>query len=141
MFTLTATANDIELALKDLHTLAATGERNDARHTGELLLALYEGESYPLNLQDFANLCPTRMRQAMQLLTFLMITGTSLSKFISEEAMREVEDNLSILRCHGFMAASIEKTPGRNPLPPNGQRPKPPAPPPARDGFEWRKTS
>lgn len=107
MLKLTATANDIEFALKDLHALAATGERNDARHAGELLLALYEGESYPLNLQDFANLCPTRMRQAMQLLTFLMITGTSLSKFISEEAMHAVEDNLSILRCEGFMAAKV----------------------------------
>lgn len=107
MFTLTATANDIEFALKELHRLAATGERNDARHAGELLLALYEGESYPLNLQDFANLCPTRMRQAMQLLTFLMITGTSLKKFISEEAMHKVEDNLSILRCQGFMAEKV----------------------------------
>tara|TARA_R110000824_G_scaffold131734_2_gene293991 strand:- start:140 stop:613 length:474 start_codon:yes stop_codon:yes gene_type:complete len=107
MFTLTATANDIELALRDLHTLAATGERNDARHAGELLLALYEGESYPLNLQDFANLCPTRMRQAMQLLTFLMITGSSLNKYISKEAMHAVEDNLSILRCEGFMAEKV----------------------------------
>ena len=79
MFTLTATANDIELALRDLHTLAATGERND----------------------------PTRMRQAMQLLTFLMITGSSLNKYISKEAMHAVEDNLSILRCEGFMAEKV----------------------------------
>ena len=122
MFTLTATANDIELALRDLHTLAATGERNDARHAGELLMALYEGERYPINLQDFANLCPTRMRQAMQLLTFLMITGTSLSKFISKEAMHAVEDNLSVLRCQGFMAEKVASF----------KRPEPPTPPPAR---------
>ncbi|WP_417500768.1 hypothetical protein [Marinobacter sp.] len=122
MITLTATANDIERALQDLHTLAANGEHNDARHAGEFLLALYEGDSYPLNLQDFANLCPTVMRQAMQLLTFLMITGTSLNKFISDEAMEAVRDNLSILRCQGFMAEKVSSF----------QRPEPPAPPPAR---------
>lgn len=112
MLTLTASANDIERALAELHALAANGEHSDARHAGELLLALYEGENYPLNLQDFASLCPARMRQAMQLLTFLMITGTSLNKFISAEAMQEVENNLSVLNCQGYIttrAANCEQ--------------------------------
>jgi|GEM_PF-2060328 len=103
MITLTATANDIELALKDLQTLAAHGEHSDARHAAEFLMALYEGDRYPLNLQDFANLCPLTMRKAMQLLTFLMITGTTLDKFISAEAMHAVENNLNVLNCQGFI--------------------------------------
>ena len=132
MITLHASANDIERALHELQHLAANGEGSDARHTGEFLLALYAGDENPLNLQDFANLCPSRMHQALQLLAFLMTTGTSLDRFISEEAIDQVKDNLSAIRCEGFLPASIAKRPERNPPPPTGRRPKPPPSPPPR---------
>ena len=109
MITLHASANDIERALHELQHLAANGEGSDARHTGEFLLALYQGHENPLDLQDFANLCPTRMHQALQLLTFLMTTGTELNKFISEEAMDQVKDNLSTLNCKSFITKLNEK--------------------------------
>lgn len=98
MFTLTASATDIEHALNELHQLASTGELSDARHAGEFLMALHDGHSHPLNLQDFASLCPLRMRQAMQLLTFLMLHGSPLNKFIGEEAMDQVKANLRNLQ-------------------------------------------
>jgi len=122
MITLHASANDIERALHELQHLAANGEGSDARHTGEFLLALYAGDENPLNLQDFANLCPTRMHQALQLLAFLMTTGTSLDRFISEEAIDQVKDNLSAIRCEGFVPTPVRSI----------TRPEPPAPPKAR---------
>lgn len=105
MITMHATANDIERALHELQHLAANGEGSDARHAAQFLMALYEGHAYPLDLQDFANLCPERMRQALQLLTFLLTSGTSLDKFVSAEAMDQVKDNLSALRCQGFISS------------------------------------
>ena len=42
------------------------------------------------------------MRQALQLFTFLMTTGTSLKKFMSSEAIDQVADNLSRLNCQSY---------------------------------------
>lgn len=99
MITIHATANDIERALNELHQLASTGTSSDARHAGNFLLALWDGDLNPLNLREFQYLEPALMRQALQLFTFLMTTGTSLQKFMSSEAIDQVADNLSTLNC------------------------------------------
>lgn len=97
MLTLHASANDIERALNELHHLASQGEGTDAREAASLLLALWDSDRYPLNLQDFQYLCPMHMQQSLRLFVFLMTTGTPLKKFISDEAMTEVETNLARL--------------------------------------------
>lgn len=127
MMTLTASANDIERALQDLHHLATTGADNDARNAAQFLLALWDGDLHPLNLQDFRFLTPQPMRQALQLFTFLMTTGTGLQKFMSEEAISQVADNLRALNGPGINSGDYG----------NGSsgamaRSAPPAPPAAR---------
>lgn len=102
MITMRATANDIERALRDLHELAANGEDSDARHAGQFLLALWDGDLNPLNLREFKYLEPRYMRQALQLFTFLMTTGTDLQKFMGAEAIDRVADNLSTLNCQSY---------------------------------------
>lgn len=104
MITLKASANDIERALHELHELASSGTGSDARHAGNFLLALWDGELNPLNVSDFQYLDPNYMRQALQLFTFLMTTGTSLKKFMSAEAIDQVAENLSTLNCQGFIS-------------------------------------
>lgn len=104
MITLKVSANDIERALHELHELASNGTSSDARHAGNFLLALWDGDLNPLNLSEFQYLDPNRMRQALQLFTFLMTTGTSLKKFVSAEAIDQVADNLSTLNCQGFIS-------------------------------------
>ncbi|MCK7547164.1 hypothetical protein ACFQGA_09415 [Marinobacter koreensis] len=104
MITLKASANDIERALHELHELASSGTGSDARHAGNFLLALWDGELNPLNVSEFQYLDPNRMRQALQLFTFLMTTGTSLKKFMSAEAIDQVADNLSTLNCQSFIS-------------------------------------
>ncbi|NWO05792.1 MAG: hypothetical protein HLX50_08895 [Alteromonadaceae bacterium] len=96
MITLKASANDIEQALHDLHRLATTHTDSDARNAGRFLLALWDGDLNPLNVQEFQYLDPHHMRRALQLFTFLMTTGTSLQKFMSEEAIGQVVENLGI---------------------------------------------
>ena len=96
MITLKASANDIEQALHDLHRLATTHTDSDARNAGRFLLALWDGDLNPLNVQEFQYLDPHHMRRALQLFTFLMTTGTSLQKFMSEEAIGQVAENLGI---------------------------------------------
>jgi len=113
MLTLKASANDIERALNELHHTASTGTSSDARHAGNFLLALWDSDHFPLHLQDFQYLNPALMRQAMQLLAFLMTTGTRLEKFISAEAMDQVADNLSTLNCQDFLSQNIGKTMAR----------------------------
>lgn len=102
MITLKASANDIELALHELHELASSGTGSDARHAGNFLLALWDGELNPLNVSEFQYLDPNHMRQALQLFTFLMTTGTGLKKFMSSEAIDQVADNLSRLNCQSY---------------------------------------
>jgi hypothetical protein len=102
MITMRATANDIERALRDLHDLAANGNCSDARHAGQFLLALWDGDLNPLNLREFKYLEPRYMRQALQLFTFLMTTGTDLQKFMGAEAIDRVADNLSTLNCQSY---------------------------------------
>lgn len=104
MITIHATANDIERALNELHQLASTGTSSDARHAGNFLLALWDGDLNPLNLREFQYLEPALMRKALQLFTFLMTTGTSLQKFMSSEAIDQVADNLSTLNCQSFIS-------------------------------------
>lgn len=122
MITLKASANDIERALHELHHLASTGTGSDARHAGEFLLALWDGDSYPLNIQEFQYLSPSTMRQALQLFTFLMTTGTSLQKFMSTEAITQVEDHLRTLNHKGFFNGVTRMF----------RRPEPPQAPAAR---------
>lgn len=102
MIVIHATANDIERALHELHDLAAHGTCSNAHHAGNFLLALWDGDANPLNVTDFKYLDPRLMRQALQLLAFLMTTGTPLQKFMSEDAMDKVADNLSALACQQF---------------------------------------
>lgn len=105
MITLKASANDIERALAELHHLACSGDCSDARQAGQFLMALWDGELNPLNLSEFRYLNPLRMRQALQLFTFFMTTGTELRKFVSEEAIEQVADNLSHLSCRSAPSA------------------------------------
>ncbi|WP_286801361.1 DUF7673 family protein [Marinobacter sp. UBA2498] len=127
MILLKASANDIERALTDLHKLASTGTCSDARHAGNFLLALWDGELNPLNVSEFQYLDNNHMRQALQLFTFLMTTGTSLQKFMSAEAIDQVADNLSTLNCQSFICRSSCNTePGAT------QRPAPSPAPVAR---------
>ena len=109
MITLHATANDIERALKELHQLASTGTSSEARHAGNFLLALWDGELNPLNVNEFQYLDPYRMRQALQLFTFFMTTGTSLKKFMSEESIDQVADNLSANNCDAVRHRLMEQ--------------------------------
>lgn len=106
MMILKASANDIERALHELHHLASTGSGSDARYAGRFLMALWDGDQNPLNTREFQYLSPTPMRQALQLFTFLMTTGTSLQKFMSEEAISQVADHLSALNCEAYLATS-----------------------------------
>lgn len=129
MITMIASANDIERALHDLHALASTGTSSDARHAGHFLLALWDGDVHPLNVNEFQYLDSNHMRQALQLFTFLMSTGTSLKKFMGAEAIDQVADNLSTLNCQRFMS----RDPG-NGSSGAGARPIAPPPPPARTG-------
>lgn len=124
MITLKATANDIERALHELHELASTGTTSDARHAGNFLLALWDGDLNPLNMSEFQYLEPNAMRRALQLFAFLMTTGTSLKKFMSAEAIDQVADNLSTLNCQGIISRNYGYDPSG--------APDRPAPPPAR---------
>lgn len=108
MITLKASANDIERALSELHHLASTGTDNDARNAGQFLMALWNGDRYPLNVADFQYLTPQVMRQALQLFTFFMTTGGSLQKFMSQDAARQVSDNLGVLNNQYFRETSPE---------------------------------
>lgn len=126
MIILKASSNDIERALHELHELASTGTTSDARHAGNFLLALWDSDHHPLHLQDFQYLDPTLMRQALQLFTFLMTTGTRLDKFISAEAMQQVADNLSKLNSQGFASQTYATNDWRR------KRPAPPEAPAAR---------
>ena len=110
MITMRATANDIERALRDLHELAANGEDSNARHAGQFLLALWDGDLNPLHLREFKYLEPHYMRQALQLFTFLMTTGTDLQKFMGAEAIDKVTDNLSAMNCDTFRARCNSST-------------------------------
>lgn len=122
MITIHASANDIERALNELHQLATSGNSASARHAGQFLLALWHGDLYPLNVREFQYLEPAQMRQALQLFSFLMTTGTDLKKFMSEEAIDQVADNLSAIGCDTFTKKLREHRHG-------AQAPRPAAPP------------
>lgn len=123
MITLKASANDIERALTELHHLASTGNDNDARNAGQFLMALWNSDRYPLNITEFQYLSPQVMRQALQLFTFFMTTGTTLKKFMSEEAAQQVAKNLGVLNGQHFRESFPEhyigdRTQGTPPTPP-----------------------
>lgn len=126
MLTLKASANDIERALAELHHLASTGTNNDARIAGQLMMALWNGDRHPLNLAEFRYLDPVRMRQALQLFAFFMTTGTTLKKFMSEEAAQEIADNLGALNGQHFRECNPEHYIG------DRQAKAAPTPPPSR---------